>query len=225
MIKSMPYFLLLFISIFIIPGCTNTQPKVLEFNNVNDMKYLPNLTGQWVLNKELSQSPQDQLKQDIRKPKNSQGNQNKGNRGSGNGRGNKSRRSDNYSRNKKNNAGQSRLPQSLRALLKSSETLMIKHIEPLLQITTSNTQEDIYTDFRSTHVSSHKGPNQKITIAGWEDNILIVESTLNSGRVIQQFNLKAAPKQLWINTEILTPHLPKPVKFNRVYELIKTATE
>jgi len=193
------------------------------------MKYLPNLTGQWVLNKELSQLPQEQLKQDIRKPKNSQGNQNKGNRGSGqhsgNGRGNGNRRSDNYSKNKTNNARQNRLPQSLHALLKSSETLTIKHIEPLLLITTPNGQEDIYTDFRSTHVSSHKDPNQKITIAGWEDNILIVESTLNSGRVIQQFNLKPASKQLWINTEILTPHLPKSVKFNRVYELIKTATE
>ncbi len=60
---------------------------------------------------------------------------------------------------------------------------------------------------------------------GWESNTLIVESTTSTGSVIQQFHLKAASEQLWINTELLTPHLPKPIKFNRVSDRIKAETK
>jgi len=229
MIKSMPYFLLLFISIFIAPACTSTSPVAITPNKINTATSSPNFTGLWGLNKELSQSPQDQLKENIKKPKNSQRNQNKNNRGTGqhggSGRGRGNGQGSNDADNKQKNTRRGHLPQSLLAFLKSSETLSIQHEEPLLILASPDDQEHIYTDFRSTHVSSNKNPNQKITIAGWENNILIIESTLNTGRIIQHFDLKAASKQLWINTEILTPYLPKPVKFNRVYELIKAASE
>jgi len=217
----MPYLFLLFISLFTISACTNTQPKVVASNDINATTP-PNLTGLWVLNRELSQAPQELIKENRRKNRNTKGNKSMTGRGNGDHKGKGNRQAENGSKNKINSFKQGFLPQSFQALLKSSETLNLKHKEPLLTIITPHSQEEVYTDFRSTNVSSNKDPNQTITIAGWEDNILIVESTISAGRFIQKFNLKTAAQQLWVNTEILTPHLQKPIKFNRVYEMMKT---
>ncbi len=121
--------------------------------------------------------------------------------------------------------GHSPLPQSFRALLKASETLQFEHQDPLLTMIDKSGQENVYTDFRGTSVSSSSDPNQKITIAGWENNVLVVENTINAGRYIQQFKLDSETGQLWVNTRILTSHLPKPIQFTRVYEQAKTAVE
>ncbi len=204
------------------PACTNTSAKARSSNNFNTTATLPNLTGLWVLNKELSQSPQDH-KRNRKNNRDGQNTNSRGNgqhsgNGSGNGKGNK--RGGSNSNYKQNNTKQRYLPPSFQALLNSLETLTIKHKDPLLIITSLDGQESIYTDFRSTQVSSNEDPNQKITIAGWEDNNLIVESTLSSGRFIQQFNLDDSTGKLSVMTEILSPQLPKPVKFNRVYDLV-----
>ena len=238
MMKRPTHFFLLFCTVFIISGCVNTPPKVAatktsifgdDLNtNVNSMPLVkPNLTGIWILNKELSQNPQEELKESMRQSSDFKGSKSMSGRGGGKhgGKGNGERRGNGYSRNKKNNLRHGFLPQSLQTLLNASETLELKHEEPLLIIMTKDGQEKVYTDFRGTNVSSSNGLNQKVTIAGWENNILVVENTINEGRFIQQFNLNSASGQLWINTVILTSHLPKPVQFNRVYELAKTATE
>jgi len=228
MIKKTP-FSLLFLSIFMSSACTSTQPKVENtFINTPDNLSLttPNLTGIWVLNRELSQNPLEQLKQNRKKSNHSQSNKGmKGNddhSGSGKGKGNGNRRSDNSSKNK-NKAGRNFLPPSMQFFLNSSEKLTLKHEEPLLIINTTEGQEKVYTDFRSPKISTNKDPNQRVSIAGWEDNILFLESTLSAGRVIQQFNLKTSSDQLWVKTAILTPHLPKSVRFNRVYDRVETS--
>jgi len=225
MIKKAP-FSLLFLSIFIISACTTTQPKIENtFINTADNLSLttPNLTGTWVLNRELSQNP---LEQNRKKPNNTQSNKAmKGNgehKGSGKGKG--KNRSNNYSKNKRK-AGRNSLPPSLQFFLNASEKLTLKHVEPFLIIDTAEGQEKVYTDFRSSTISTNNDPDQRITIAGWEDNILFLESTLSAGRVIQQFNLKTASDQLWVKTAILTPHLPKSVRFNRVYDRVDTSAQ
>jgi len=230
MIKKVPFFLL-FLSAFMGSACTSTQAKV-ESNLISTTDNLslttPNLSGTWVLNRELSQNPLEQLKQNRKKTNNSQRNKGmKGNgdhSGSGKGKGNGNRRSENYSKNK-NTAGRNSLPPSIQFFLNTSEELTIKHQEPLLILDTSEGQEKVYTDFRSPKISSNKDPDQRISIAGWEDNILFIESTLSAGRVIQQVNLKTSSDQLWIKTAVLTPHLPKSIRFNRVYDRVDTTAE
>ena len=109
------------------------------------------------------------------------------------------------------------MPQELHTLLTASETLELKHEEALFSILSKSGLDKVYTDFRSS-VSSSNNPNQKVIIAGWEQNTLVVESTLSSGRLIQQFKLNTASDELWIKTSILTPHLSKSVDFISVYE-------
>ena len=235
MLKIINHFFLLFCTVLIVTACTNTPPKETnkfiwdnsgtDSNNMSLVK--PNLTGLWVLNKELSENPQKEFKENMRKSSDAGGNKGKNGRGggehSGSGKGKGGKQGKGYARNKKNNHRYNTLPQELHALLNASETLELKHEEPLLSILTENGQEKVYTDFRSSSVSSSNHPNQKAIIAGWENNTLVVEYTLSSGRVIQQFNLNSASGKLWIDTLITTPRLPKPVEFNSVYERVKAS--
>ena len=231
--------MLLFFTVLMLSACTNTQPKDsanktnvwgdLNTHGSNVSLAKPNLTGTWVLNADLSENPQEELKESMRQSGNSRGGKGMGGRGGGGGgehggKGNGGKRGDGNSRNKKKRR-QGSLPQSLHALLNAPEILELNHEEPLLTFITKEGQEKVYTDFRSTSVSSSSKLNQKITIAGWENNVLIVENTISAGRFIQQFNLDPSSGQLWINTQIITSRLPKPVKFSRVYELLKTETE
>ena len=233
--KIINYFFLLFCTFFIVSGCTNTSSKQTANNmwddpdlrNVSLIK--PNLTGVWILNGELSDNPQAQVKKRMRKSANSGGNKSMNGRGDGdhrgNGKGNGGKQGKAYSRNKKNTLRHNALPQELHVLLIAAETLELKHEEPLLSILTKAGQEEIYTDFRSSSVSSNHDLNQKVTIAGWENNSLVVENTLSSGRFIQQFTLDSTSGQLWIDTLITTSHLPKPLKFRRIYERINPDTK
>ena len=232
--KKDNHFLLLFCIVLIFSGCVDTQPKVesvlwddLNTNPTNLSLVKPNLTGLWVLNKELSENPQNDLKKSMGKTGNFRANKSKSGRGSGehSGKGKQRKRGNGFSGNKTNNLRRGSLPQGLRILFEASETLELKHEEPLLSIISKDGHEDIYTDFRSTSISSNSDPNQKITIAGWENNVLIIENTINAGRYIQQFKLNSKSGQLWVNTRILTSHLSKPIQFNRVYELVKTGIE
>ncbi len=234
--KSTTYFFLLFCTVLVISGCVNTQSKDVAIKdqnieddlNIHTMSLVkPNLTGTWVLNKELSQNPQEQLKKSMRQSSRGKSKSNKSMNGRGSGehrgKGNGGRRGDGYTRNnKKNNLRHGFLPQSFQALLKASETIELRHDEPLLTMITKDGQEEVYTDFRSTSVSSSGDLNQKITIAGWENNVLVVENTLNVGRFIQHFNLNSTSGKLWVKTLIITSHIAKPVQFNRVYERLKT---
>ena len=237
MIKSPNHLIHLFCIALIFSGCVNTQSKDsatnktdlwgdLSTDSSNESFVKPNLTGTWVLNTDLSENPQEELKENMRKSGNSRGGKGMGGRGGGEhgGKGNGGRRGEGGSRNK-SKSRQGSLPQSLHALLKASEVLELNHEEPLLTFITKEGQEKVYTDFRSTSVSSSSDMNQKITIAGWENNVLIVENTISAGRFIQQFKLNPSSGNLWVNTQIITSRLPKPIQFNRVYELLKTEKE
>lgn len=237
MLKSINHFFLLFCTVLIVTGCTNTPPKETNnfiwdnsVTNPNNMSLVkPNLTGLWILNKELSENPQQAFKENMRKSSDSGGNKSKNGRGggggggehSGSGKGKGGKQGKGYARNKNNTHGYNALPQELHALLNAPETLELEHEEPLLSILTENGQEKVYTDFRSSSVSSSNHANQKAIVAGWENNTLVVEHTLSSGRVIQQFNLDSASGKLWIDTLISTTYLPKPVEFSSVYERVK----
>jgi len=229
MFKIINHFLQLFCLIVIVSACSSSTPKDRPKNlNLNSNSLaIPNLTGLWELNTELSENPLSEIKQHMRKSDNSEGNKGKNGRGDGNHQGNGGGKGTGgkRSKGKANNRGFKALPQELHALLIAPKSMGIKHEEPLLTIITQAGQEQIYTDFRSSSVSSTSNKSQKVTIAGWEDNILFVEHTLSSGRFIQQVSINPNSGQLQIETLILTPHLPKQLKFTRFYDLISTDTK
>jgi len=229
MLKIIYRLFLLVWAVFIISGCSGNSTK--EANNIiwdqidADLNILtsekPNFAGLWLLNNEKSQNPHEELTQNMRKPENAKGSKGKKGGGdgsrSGRGKGNADKQGKNHSGNTKNSRRLKALPQELHTLLTASETLELKHEEALFSILSKSGLDKVYTDFRSS-VSSSNNPNQKVIIAGWEQNTLVVESTLSSGRLIQQFKLNTTSGELWIKTSILTPHLSKSVEFISVYE-------
>ncbi len=75
--------MLLFFTVLMLSACTNTQPKDSanktnvwgDFNThgSNESLVKPNLTGTWVLNADLSENPQEELKESMRQSGNSRG--------------------------------------------------------------------------------------------------------------------------------------------------------
>ncbi|MCW9025088.1 MAG: hypothetical protein OQK73_10460 [Gammaproteobacteria bacterium] len=248
--KNICHFLLLFSAGFALTACTSS-PSVIEENRPESRAtYIPStdqnmlaldpvtqadntqiarpvLSGKWVLNKELSDSLQDKIKESMQQAGNTRGDKSMrgGHGGQGGGRGgmNKERSKD---KNKANSNRKKSMPQSLLALLTTSEMLELKHDEPVLTIITNDSNKQrIYTDFRGASISVSGGASQKVVTGGWERNVLVVETTVESGSFIQRYKLHPESRQLWVNALILSPSLPKPVQVNRVYELNETKTK
>lgn len=235
--QSSVHFPLILCSVLLISGCVNTPSKTTQkvtFEDSLDAQFsnqgsvTSNFTGQWILNKELSKNLQDTLKENI--PKSNRGKGNKStNKGSENGehggKSNGRKKGEGRSNNNKSNPGGRSLPQDLLALIKPPESLELLHEEPLLKVITKDSEEKIYTDFRPANVSSSQGMNQKITIAGWENNVLVIESTLNTGRIIQQYQLNPESGNLSITTHVLTAHSSNPIQFSSIYKIVNTEIE
>lgn len=220
-------------------ACASTHPNLVDTRTENNAGIAmdkpaskPNLSGTWTLNKELSDNPQEKIKESRQQAGNSKGNKGKGGGSGGGGRGGKGgggKRggAENRSQaNKGHGRRQARLPQELWTLLKASETMKLRHEEPLITIMTKDGQRQrIYTDFRGASISASGGMQQQVTTAGWENDILVVETTMDSGSIIQRYKLNISSRQLFVSSLILTSSLPKPVQFNRFYEVFEAKTE
>ncbi len=108
--KNAYQFFLLFCTVLIFSACTNTQSKVnaSSWDDLNTKPaYLslvkPNLSGLWILNKELSENPQQELRENMKKSSTSRSSKNKSGRGKGSGehsgKGNGGKRGNGNSRN------------------------------------------------------------------------------------------------------------------------------
>lgn len=182
----------------------------------------PDLSGTWILNKELSDNPQEKFKE-IKPRAGKSGGHGQSGKGSGGRRGGGKKNSN--SGGKGGGGGRGSLPQDLQQLLNASETLELKHEEPLLTIMTKDGQRQrVFTDFRGARISASGGMHQKVITAGWESDVLVVEITTNSASLVQRYKLHTVSRQLWIRSVILISSIAKPVQFNRVYELAETKT-
>ncbi|SCZ58290.1 hypothetical protein [Thiohalomonas denitrificans] len=108
----------------------------------------------------------------------------------------------------------------LSALLKALNTLEIAHDDPFLSITDPDGhRRRLFTDFRGASISTSGGLQQQVTVAGWEDDVLVVETTPDSGpRLIQRYRLDAGTTQLVILSEVVIPQLTAPLQVRYVYE-------
>jgi hypothetical protein len=89
----------------------------------------------------------------------------------------------------------------------------------LTLITQAGERRRIYTDNRGSAVSASGGVQQEVVTAGWEDGTLVVETTtVTEERIVERYSLGSAPRQLSIDTSIQLPGRRRPVVLKRVYE-------
>jgi hypothetical protein len=238
--------LILACTCIIISGCISSHSKVTEsraesnpstnstsINKIDRKQQIPaNFSGRWILVKDLSDDPQEKLKEvkshsgKSGKGNNTGGKQGGKGNGRGQGRGQGRGKKNHNSSGKGSGSRQGSFPHELQVLLNSSEVLELKHEEPLLIFITKNgLRQHVYTDFRGTSISAKTDIPQKIVTAGWENEELVIETTFDSFRLIQRYKLYAQSRQLWISSVILISSLPKAVQFNQVYRLAETNTK
>ena len=87
------------------------------------------------------------------------------------------------------------------------EHLEITHSDPVLRIVADQGEEQtIFTDLRSTSITALGGLQQKVVIAGWEDNELVIETrTLGGSATVQRLRLLENPRRLERVTEMPSP--------------------
>jgi hypothetical protein len=87
------------------------------------------------------------------------------------------------------------------------EHLEITHSDPELRIVADQSNEQtIFTDFRSTSITALGGKQQRVVIAGWESNDLVIETrTLAGSATVQRLRLLENPRRLERVTEMPSP--------------------
>jgi len=101
----------------------------------------------------------------------------------------------------------------------SARRLEIVHREPSLVITPDNgAPRHLYTDNRGVSVSALGGAGQRVAIAGWEGDALVVETALGNDRILDRYRLLDDPRRLEIITELPEWGRPsEPAQIRRVY--------
>ncbi|MEW8027716.1 MAG: hypothetical protein AB2792_20185 [Candidatus Thiodiazotropha sp.] len=115
---------------------------------------------------------------------------------------------------------------TLQVLFNVSDNLIVEHEDPLfLIITGDGRKQRIYTDNRGASVSISGGMDQKVVTAGWEKNVLVVETTSDSGpRVVQHYTLNTDSFQLVVSTIFKPSESSEVVSINRIYDSVPTHT-
>ena len=92
----------------------------------------------------------------------------------------------------------------------------------MLLIADENDQRrQIFTDFRGASVSVSGGAQQRVTVAGWEDGTLVVETTMDGGtRLTQRYQIDTETGQLLISSAARLAER-QPVSIRLVYDRVK----
>lgn len=146
----------------------------------------PDFSGHWTLDAKASDDPQERIKQAMKQAR-SDGQGMRGGGGMGGG-GMGGKRQGRGSQEGKGMGGRSEMPFDDRAaLVATAKTLDITHEDPMLLIADENDRHQrLFTDFRGISVSASGGGQQQAAVAGWEGEVLVVESRMNHGsRLVQ----------------------------------------
>lgn len=197
----------------------------LNLNKLNDEMTRPNFTGVWVLDHSVSDDPKKILK-NIKKSKNGLLD---GGKGFGKGpEGGKRRGKPEKDRHggmgrsmaKSPPFGNEKVADQLEKLIINK--LVIQHNEPSFRINMGKYgYKRIYTDLRGSSVSALGGVDQPVSFAGWEGNSLVIETTQNNAKKINEhFTLLTNPKRLERIIEILARDPENnTIQIKQVYEL------
>lgn len=181
----------------------------------------PDFSGHWTLDAKASDDPQERIKQAMKQAR-SDGQE--GMRGGGMGGGGMGgKRQGRGSQEGKGMGGRSEMPFDDRAaLVATAKTLDITHEDPMLLIADENDRHQrLFTDFRGISVSASGGGQPQAAVAGWEGDVLVVESRMNHGsRLIQQYRIDAETGRLMISSAVELPNLQE-ATFRLVYDRLK----
>ena len=182
----------------------------------------PDFSGHWTLDTETSDDPQERIKQAMKQARS--GGQGMGGGGMGGG-GMGGKRQGRGSQ--EGMGGRSEMPFDDRAaLVATAKTLDITHEDPMLLIVDENDRHQrLFTDFRGISVSASGGGQQQAAVAGWEGDVLVVESRMNHGsRLVQQYRIDAETGRLMISSAVELPNLQE-ATFHLVYKRLTPGTD
>lgn len=190
----------------------------------------PDFTGIWSLNPDVSDNPRERLKEAMQARRQSNGGGHGtgggyGGRGRGGGMGRGMGGGRQGSPDRMGGRGMKSSGESL-SLIIAAEQIDIRHEEPMLLITDENNQRRrLFTDFRGSSVSASGSMQQRVSVAGWEGTVLVVETMLNSGaRLTQNYQFDAGTDQLVIASVANLPE-GQAVSYRLVYERMKSGLE
>jgi hypothetical protein len=151
----------------------------------------PNFTGTWRLNRELSDKPQEKLKEAI------------GQKGRSLGRMMGGR------------AAQDRI-KNIEAL---AEVLRIVHNDPEFQVTgNNNASRRLFTDGRKVSATTPNGESVETTARWQGSQIVVVTQRANGGKLIQNYTLDQGDGHMIISMRIIGQRLDHPIELRFVYD-------
>lgn len=167
----------------------------------------PDFSGDWVLNAKASDDPREKAKEAMQAPRQASGGSS-GGKGRGGGMGAMGR-----------SGGLS--SGELSALLARAQELHITHQDPTLLIVDENDQRQrLFTDFRGASVSASGGLQQRVSVAGWEGEELVVETTMLGKKMTLNYQIDGETGRLVIST-VAQVSEAQPVSYRLVYDRSK----
>lgn len=193
-----------------------------------DPQSRPDFSGQWIFNAKASDDPQEKLQEAMKAMQQARG----GGRGMGGGSGGQGRGGGKGGGRQGHGVsggmgGHSEMsPGKIPELTATPERLDITHEDPMLLIADENDQHRrIFTDFRGASVSVSSGLQQRVAVAGWEADTLVVETSMDGGtRLTQSYQINAQTGQLLISAAARLAER-QPVSFRLVYDRMKPQTD
>jgi len=206
-------------------GNTDISGPVLAQDSTPQSR--PDFTGIWSLNPDVSDNPRERLKEAMQARRRSKGGGHGmgGSMGRGGGMGRGMGGGGRKSPDRMGGRGMQPSADSL-SLISADEQIDILHEEPMLLITDENDQRQrFFTDLRGSSVSASGGFQQRVSVAGWEGETLVVETILNSGaRLTRSYQFDTETDQLVIASLANLPE-GQSVSYRLVYDRTKSGQD
>lgn len=165
----------------------------------------PDFSGVWILNAKASDDPLEKLKEAMQASRQARdggsgGMAGRGGMGRGGGAGRGGMSSGRQGGGGMKGDGRLSIVEWL-ALLSPAQQLHISHQDPMLLIANENDQRQrLFTDLRGASVSASGGLQQRVSIAGWEGAVLVVETTVRDKMILQSYQMDRGTRQLVVST-------------------------
>lgn len=172
----------------------------------------PDFSGDWLLNTKVSDDPRGKAKEAAQASILARG----GVRGMGSGSGGMGGGRQGRRGGMGGSGGLS--SGELSALLAPAQELHVIHQDPMLLIADENDQrQHLFTDFRGASVSASGGLQQRVSVAGWEGEALVIETTMLGKKMTQNYQIDSGTGRLVIST-VAQVSEAQPVSYRLVYD-------
>ena len=158
---------------------------------VNATADQPNFTGTWRLNRELSDNPQEKVKEAIGK---------KGGR---------------LGKVMGGRVAQDRM----KDIASAAELLRITHNDPEFQVSgNNNLMRRLYTDGRKVNNTTPKGESIETTARWQGSQLVVVTQRTNGGKLTQTYSLERGGRRMNVFMQITGQRLDRPIEMRFVYD-------